>query len=249
MAMFVCEHCGKELDLPPSRIRCGRKYCSPQCKVAASKTKVGPGKVELACVVCGTLFLTWKSKVGRRKYCGDACRHVSYKERVGEKSLRWGKKHTAESRAKISQTRMERGVAQKGPNHSQWKGGRFLANHYFYVMIGMLPEDQQKIAREMRPKHNYILEHRLIMAMTLGRPLKPREVVHHKNGVKTDNRPENLALMAWDEHSRKHRQVERQLAALTAENAELKSEIARLKSLLATSRSNGSVTSSLPERI
>lgn len=57
----------------------------------------------------------------------------------------------------------------------------------------------------MHPKANtrgYVYEHRVIMESVIGRYLIGDEVVHHINGIRWDNRIENLKIMSSSEHSK-----------------------------------------------
>ena len=81
----------------------------------------------------------------------------------------------------------------RGENHPNWKGGRRLREDG-YVDI-YLPEYPR--AR----KEGYVLEHILVWEQTHGKSLPPGWIIHHLNGIKSDNRPENLVALSNKKHS------------------------------------------------
>ena len=77
-------------------------------------------------------------------------------------------------------------------NAPHWKGGRIKTfQGYIYILKPNHPNSN---------KEGYIKEHRYIMSEYLKRPLKSWEEVHHKNGIRDDNRIENLELIFFKKH-------------------------------------------------
>jgi hypothetical protein len=72
-----------------------------------------------------------------------------------------------------------------GAENPSWKGGQHISNGYVMVSVG---------------KKRYRHEHRIVMEQFLGRSLKRDEIVHHMNGIRDDNRPENLAVTTLKDH-------------------------------------------------
>lgn len=80
----------------------------------------------------------------------------------------------------------------KGRDHGSWKGGRVVGGGG-YIRVLVTDETDRAIAGRTS-SGGYVLEHRLVMARALGRPLTRKETVHHINGNRADNRLENLQL-------------------------------------------------------
>jgi hypothetical protein len=80
------------------------------------------------------------------------------------------------------------GKRHKGEASPAWKGGK-AKSHRLRGYVRVLESGHPRAS-----KNGYVSEHVLVMEEMIGRFLLPGENVHHKNGVRDDNRPENLEL-------------------------------------------------------
>ena len=73
----------------------------------------------------------------------------------------------------------------RGKESHMWGGGKTISGGYVRIMSRGHHEASSS---------GYAFEHRVVMEKKIGRDLLPSETVHHKNGIKTDNRISNLEL-------------------------------------------------------
>jgi hypothetical protein len=87
------------------------------------------------------------------------------------------------------------------------RSGRKRKNHDGYVVVYLPEHPNARSSGE-------VSEHTLVMSAMLGRPIRKGETVHHRNGIRDDNRPENLELWA---HMQPHGQRVSDLLAFARE--------------------------------
>lgn len=100
--------------------------------------------------------------------------------------------------------RMEHSRLLRGEKNHLWRGGRWRNKNGYIVVPINADSPYYSMAKRKDGHSSGIFEHRLVMAQHLGRCLMRWEEVHHKNGIKDDNRIENLELTTLGAHTTLH---------------------------------------------
>lgn len=214
-----CTACDKEIEKYPAQVaqsKTGRFFCSVACRNAVGgKPRTVARKT---CELCGVELVAYGDRAGR--FCSKDCYDEWQRRRRVHKVCEfcgkdfWLKPSQAEhnvtgrwcSRACEATARIKR------PLDRMHNGKPAVLDRQGYVRI-FEPEHPRAT------KSGWVFEHRFIAETRIGRLLRQDEHVHHVNGQKADNRPENLVVMGHSEHSTLT--VKERAEALAAQEAEL----------------------------
>jgi len=189
--MRECKECHKQFN----PIRSDQVYCSGYCRGRGNYRRRHPENFEpRVCVICKKTFTLEAS--GKKNYICPLCQPLHDKLVQHESYMRHRHpcpncgslcgSHSVMCRAcRIKQNRGRTAYSFKGKPMKTSQG---------YIIIPA-------------PDHPFcngkgrMMQHRLVMETALGRHLEAEEIVHHLNGIRHDNRLENLVVAKCHSHS------------------------------------------------
>lgn len=185
MKTSTCK-CGKKIYSFPSQ---KRKFCSQGCYKKNLKGKQMPW------------LNTWRHSKRSPEFCTKISRALKGKKK-SKKHIQ-NQKISLKIAFKNGRKVWNQGKANpsiQGENHRWWRGGKFKTKAgYIKVYSPGHPYARNRGAKTLG-SGGYVFEHRLVVEKFLSRYLLPEEKVHHRNGIKDDNRIENLQLIANKPH-------------------------------------------------
>ena len=169
---------------------------------------------QATCGVCGRGFLAYR---GDAKVCSDECGKYRHQQYMAISEAR--KRHPCPScGVEIARTshrcrpcsKISRSLKLSGENNYALKGGR-RKDSYGYILIWLGPRQ-------------YEFEHRVIWEAAHG-AIPDGWVLHHINGIRDDNRLENLEAMPRQKHNHRHDDHDRRILELEEENRLLRARL------------------------
>jgi hypothetical protein len=168
------------------------------------KKKRSRERVTLTCDGCGVEFERLKSAVRANNFCSHPCYgkskfRLEATERINavKNADAWVTVKCTYCKADIRRERSKDDGRQHFCNRECKNLFRRVEqvnpDGYLFEFIGR--------GEPGATKSGHIMQHRKVMQEMLGRALLPAENVHHKNGVRSDNRPENLELWSRSQPS------------------------------------------------
>ena len=195
----ACQRCGKPFMTRTKEQAVRNKTCGASCaKALIGAANAGALPLDqrkgatIRCAVCGASV--WKPDAWLRKVetptcsrkCNGALRGAEWAKHAHTGRAHWSAESEAAFKARMT-----------GESNPSWKGGLTYRNRK-----GAYADQPIKYVRcpapmlQMARSDGYVMEHRLTVAMAIGRALLRAECVHHINHDATDNRLENLMLFA-----------------------------------------------------
>lgn len=134
------------------------------------------------CCHCSRVFIPVKDGI----YCSPKCYRQWWQNELKKTNPKaYRERLDAQNKRRRDAVRKRRNISLDSPRLTLSGRGYKVKDGYRYIL---------KKGHPNSAKSGYVAEHVFLMTQHLGRPLRKGETIHHKNGIRDDNRIENLEL-------------------------------------------------------